>query len=250
MSELDAMVDESGRWGKLSKYHPITLMFRDQSKPVNPHIERYEQHLADASLPDIPFHAGPLFNGHDDYEIPSTTDRKRLFIAFFTLARNPPFTYVTFAHRRSEFDGDKNRFEAQLKRDLAAADADGDEDARVLHAPAPGSLVPHAVHEHVRVLGFQRAFPPLVDLLVDLLEFVAQCPGWHPLAPQQPAGVVHPACAHARESHLHQRLLDAGFAPPAALDHRRLEHGVVEPYDFIGHGFRPSFQSRFSCASD
>ena len=69
MNELDAMVDESGRWGKLSKYHPITLMFRDQSKPVNPHIERYEQHLADVSLPDIPFHAGPLFNGHDDYEI-------------------------------------------------------------------------------------------------------------------------------------------------------------------------------------
>ena len=116
------------------------------------------------------------------------------------------------------------------------ADADGDEDARVLHVPAPGPLVPHAVHEHVRAFGFQRAFPPLVDPLVDLLEFVAQCPGWHPLAPQQPAGVVHPACAHAREAHLHQRLLDAGFAPPAALDHRRPEHGVVEPYDFIGHG--------------
>lgn len=95
-------------------------MFHDQPKPVNPHIERYEQHLADVSLPDIPFHAGPLFNGHDDYEIPSMTDHKRLFIAFLTLARNPPFTYVTFAHRRSEFDGDKSRFEAQLKRDLAA----------------------------------------------------------------------------------------------------------------------------------
>ena len=94
--------------------------------------------------------------------------------------------------------------------------------------PPPGSLVPHAVHEHVRVLGSQRAFPPLVDLLVDLLEFVAQCLGWHPLAPQQPADVVHPACAHAREVHLHQRLLDAGFAPPAALDHRRPEQGALQ----------------------
>ena len=158
------------------------------------------------------------------------------------------------------------------------------------------------------------------DLLVDLLEFVAQCLGWHPLAPRQLADVVHPACAHAREVHLHQRLLDAGFAPPVTFDHRRLEqgalqfgrletqlaglggqralvvagaerlpvglalvsggvgdlvglgvahgvdglldldsdqsielgleHGVVELYDFIGHGFRPSFQSRFSCVSD
>ena len=62
------------------------------------------------------------------------------------------------------------------------ADADGDEDARVLHVPAP----------------------------------------------QQPAGVVHPACAYAREVHLHQRLLDAGFAPPATLDHRRPEQGALQ----------------------
>lgn len=119
MRELSIMVDESGEWGKLSKYYLITLVFHDQSEPVMPHIERYEQHLADASLPDIPFHAGPLFNGHADYETLSMADRKRLFVAFFTLARNLPFTYVTFAHRKSEFDNDKRRFEAQLRRDLA-----------------------------------------------------------------------------------------------------------------------------------
>ncbi len=100
MRELSIMVDESGEWGKLSKYYLITLVFHDQSEPVMPHIERYEQHLADASLPDIPFHAGPLLNGHADYETLSMADRKRLFVAFFTLARNLPFTYVTFAHRK------------------------------------------------------------------------------------------------------------------------------------------------------
>ena len=92
MRELSIMVDESGEWGKLSKYYLITLVFHDQSEPVMPHIERYEQHLADASLPDIPFHAGPLLNGHADYETLSMADRKRLFVAFFTLARNLPFT--------------------------------------------------------------------------------------------------------------------------------------------------------------
>ena len=86
MRELSIMVDESGEWGKLSKYYLITLVFHDQSEPVMPHIERYEQHLADASLPDIPFHAGPLLNGHADYETLSMADRKRLFVAFFTLA--------------------------------------------------------------------------------------------------------------------------------------------------------------------
>lgn len=119
MSELSIMVDESGEWGKLSKYYLITLVFHDQSKPIGTHIERYEQHLMDATLPNIPFHAGPLFNGHDDYENISLADRKRLFIAFFTLARNLPFTYVTFAHDKNEFGGDKRRFEAQLRRDLA-----------------------------------------------------------------------------------------------------------------------------------
>ncbi len=36
------------------------------------------------------------------------------------------------------------------------ADADGDQDADVPHASAPGVLVPHAVHEHVWVLVTQR----------------------------------------------------------------------------------------------
>lgn len=119
MNELSIIVDESGEWGKLSEYYLITLVFHDQSELISPHVERYEQHLADASLPNIPFHAGPLLNGHDDYEALSMADRKRLFVAFFTLARNPPFTYMTFEHRKSKFNGDKNRFEAQLKRDLA-----------------------------------------------------------------------------------------------------------------------------------
>nr|WP_204314254.1 hypothetical protein [Bifidobacterium avesanii] len=103
----------------MSEYYLITLVFHVQSTPITAHIEKYERHLIDSSLPDIPFHAGPLFNGHDDYENIPFADRKRLFFAFFTLARNLPFRYVTFAHRKSMFDGDRIRFEAQLKRDLA-----------------------------------------------------------------------------------------------------------------------------------
>ena len=59
------------------------------------------------------------FPSTQDHCSTGTPDRKRLFVAFFTLARNLPFTYVTFAHRKSEFDNDKRRFEAQLRRDLA-----------------------------------------------------------------------------------------------------------------------------------
>lgn len=119
MSELSIFVDESGEWGKLSEYYLITLVFHIQSDSIAEHIEKYEQHLTDSGLPNIPLHAGPLFNGHDDYNGMEFADRKRLFFAFFTLARNLPFRYVTFAHRKSMFDDSKIRFEAQLKRDLA-----------------------------------------------------------------------------------------------------------------------------------
>lgn len=119
LSELSIFVDESGEWGKLSEYYLITLVLHVQSDSAAEHIDKYERHLADSGLPDIPFHAGPLFNGHDGYEDISFADRKRLFFAFFTLARNLPFRYVTFAHLKTMFDGNKIRFEAQLKRDLA-----------------------------------------------------------------------------------------------------------------------------------
>lgn len=119
MTEMSIMCDESGEWGKRSEYYLITLVFHDQSALLGEHISRYETRLSSARLPDIPFHAGPLLNGHDDYEGMPLEERKRLLLAFFTMCRNLPFTYVTFAHRKDVFDGDKLRFEAQLKRDLA-----------------------------------------------------------------------------------------------------------------------------------
>ena len=70
------------------------------------------------------------------------------------------------------------------------ADAYGDEHASVLHASAPGALVPHVVHEHVWVLVIQRPRAPFVDLGVHALELVAQGLGRHSIAPQQLAGVV------------------------------------------------------------
>ncbi|MDF7663806.1 hypothetical protein PT282_03880 [Bifidobacterium sp. ESL0763] len=119
MSELSIFVDESGEWSKLSEYYLITLVLHVQSSPIAEPIERHERRLRDSGLPDIPFHAGPLFNGHDDYGNMHLADRKRLFSAFFTLTRYLPFRYVTFAHRKSMFGDNKTRFEAQLKRDLA-----------------------------------------------------------------------------------------------------------------------------------
>lgn len=46
-------MEKSGEWGK---YHLITLVLHVQSDSVAEHIDKYERHLADSGLPDIPFH--------------------------------------------------------------------------------------------------------------------------------------------------------------------------------------------------
>ena len=108
------------------------------------------------------------------------------------------------------------------------ADADGDQDADVPHASAPGVLVPHAVHEHVWVLVTQRPRAPFVDLGVHALELVAQCPGRHAVAPQQLAGVVDLPGGHAGQVHVDQRLLYAFLASAVAFDHRGPEQGALQ----------------------
>lgn len=88
--------------------------------------------------------------------------------------------------------------------------------------------MPHTVHEHVRVFGFQRPRAPLVDLPVDPFELVAQCLRGHAVAPQQLADVVNLPGGHAGQAHVDQGFLDALLAPPVAFDHRGLEQGALE----------------------
>lgn len=118
LSVLSIFADESGEWGKRSEYYLITLVFHDQSKDISLALERYRQSLADYGLPDVPFHAGPLLTGHDAYEGMSLSERKRLLGLFVIMTRRLPITYRTFVHRKSDFDDNRQRFEAQLKRDI------------------------------------------------------------------------------------------------------------------------------------
>lgn len=65
-------------------------------------------------------------------------------------------------------------------------------------------------------------------LPVDPFELVSQCLRGHAVSPQQLAGVVDLAGAHARQVHVDQGFLDALLAPPVAFDHRGLEQGALE----------------------
>ena len=115
------------------------------------------------------------------------------------------------------------------------ADADGHQDARVLHGPAPAPFVPHAVHEQVRVILFEGPAPPCVDIRIDALELVAQGLRGHAVAPQEPADIIDLAGGDAGQVHVDQGLLDALLTPTVSFDHGRLEHRALEFRHFQAH---------------
>ena len=123
-------------------------------------------------------------------------------------------------------------------------DADGHRHAHVLDRPAPRTLVPHAVHEHIRVGLLQRALPPPVDPDIYVLQPVRQGLRRHPLAPQGLAGVIDATRGHARQMHVDERFLDRLLPPPVAFDDRRLEDRPLE----LGYPHRhfPGLDGRIS----
>ena len=115
---LSIFADESGGQNGTSKYYLLTLVFHDQSKPIETLLSEYNQSLKTKNLPNIPFHASPLIYGKKDYKNVELAVRKQLFSSFFILVRKLPIRYKTFAYRRSELK-DSTNFVAKLKRDLA-----------------------------------------------------------------------------------------------------------------------------------
>lgn len=97
MSELSVFVDESGDLGGVSNYYLVTLVFHDQNDAIVERIDRYERALSQSSLPNTPFHAGPLLNGNGDYKDLPKEQRR---------------------HMLSEFAGNQNGLAERMRRDL------------------------------------------------------------------------------------------------------------------------------------
>ena len=119
MRELNVFVDESGEYGRESKYYLVTLVFHDQSEDVLIIIGRYERSLLLADLPNIPFHASPLMNGHDDYCDMAMATRKRLLASFYVMLQSMPVRYRTLSYVNSAI-GDEATLESRLSRDITA----------------------------------------------------------------------------------------------------------------------------------
>lgn len=117
MSELSIFVDESGDQAGQSKYYAISFVFHDQSASIDEVLRRHKTGLQDHGLRDIPFHAGPLMTGHDDYEGIDPKTRKAYFGLFFLDVQHLPITYHTFLYRRSEYP-DNEALVNRMRQDI------------------------------------------------------------------------------------------------------------------------------------
>lgn len=117
MRELSIFADESGDKTERSRYFLLTLVSHDQANSITDKIFHYEQALARADLPNIPFHTEPLLNGHKDYEHLEPEQRKKMLVAFNVLVQRLPIRYRTFVYRRREFDTPE-KLAARMRRDI------------------------------------------------------------------------------------------------------------------------------------
>lgn len=116
--ELSVFADESGGRRGHSRYYLLTLVFHNQADLIDEKIAAYERSLADAGLPDVPFHSEPLLNGHGPYENMELSKRKKMLYALNVLAQRLPISYRTFAYRRSEYE-DPAALSTRMKRDIS-----------------------------------------------------------------------------------------------------------------------------------
>ena len=117
LNELSLFIDESGSDGLKDRYYLLTLVLHEQNVRIVDGIRHYERALTQKGLPDIPFHASPLLNGHDDYRDMSLAERKRLLSAFRVFFRHMPVRYACISLKVRDY-GDVDAVTATMRRRL------------------------------------------------------------------------------------------------------------------------------------
>lgn len=102
MRELSVFIDESGSDGLHERYYLVTIVLHEQDNDISEGVRLYEQSLAEKGLPNVPFHASPLLNGHDDYGGMALAERKKMLAAFRVFFRHVPVLYTCLALKTKE----------------------------------------------------------------------------------------------------------------------------------------------------
>lgn len=117
MLELSVFIDESGDNSLNEAYHIVTLVMHDQSNDLADSIARYEHSLYQRGLPNIPFHAVDLLNGHEGYRGLDAQTRAKMLASFRVFFRHLPISYKSFVFKTREFESTQEISDA-LRRQL------------------------------------------------------------------------------------------------------------------------------------
>ncbi|MDO4289756.1 MAG: hypothetical protein Q4C41_00810 [Eggerthellaceae bacterium] len=78
LGRLNLHIDETGSQGLSEGLCIVAVVLHEHSADIVAPVERYEEQLEIAGLPDVPFHGKDLLHGNEDYRTVSPGDRKRL----------------------------------------------------------------------------------------------------------------------------------------------------------------------------
>ena len=118
-NRLNLHIDESGNQDLSEGRYIVAVVLHDHSSDIATPINRYEERLAAADLPDVPFHGKDLLHGNERYSIVTPGDRKRLLAQFARLVRELPISFFTLQYDTSNVHN-RNELEARIRRDLAS----------------------------------------------------------------------------------------------------------------------------------
>lgn len=118
-NRLNLHIDESGNQDLSEGQYIVAVVLHDHSSNIATPIDRYEERLAAADLPDVPFHGKDLLHGNEGYSIVALGDRKRLLTQFARFVRELPFSFFTLQYDTSNVHN-RNELEARIRRDLAS----------------------------------------------------------------------------------------------------------------------------------
>lgn len=118
-NRLNLHVDESGNQTLSEGRYLIAVVLHDHSQSVEEAIEHYEVRLAEAGLPDVPFHGKDLLHGNEAYATVSLGDRKRLLTQFARLVRELPISFFALRYDTITVHN-RDELEARIRRDLAS----------------------------------------------------------------------------------------------------------------------------------
>lgn len=120
MNRLNLHIDESGNQDLSEGIYLVTVVLHEHDDDVEALIRGYEERLAIAGLPDVPFHGKDLLHGNEGYRELGAGDRKRLLTQFSRLVRELPVTYIALRYNGSDVH-DRFGLEGRIRRDLASA---------------------------------------------------------------------------------------------------------------------------------